>query len=141
MLQVYGALLTTLIEHIAAALAAALAQARSVGRGAGGWCLGIGKAVAPRWTLFFWLIDFPTKDIGLSQVVVEGSEAVPQRSKKVTSSSRRSSPQRQLGGLSIRGGSGYGPNVCPEPVAYYSNTAVYCSTAVPVFSSTRTHVE
>ena len=67
------------------------------------------------------------KDIGLSQVVVEGSEAVRQRSKKVASSSRRPSPQRYLGGLSIRGGPGYGPNVCPEPVGYCRSTAAYSS--------------
>ena len=39
-----------------------------------------------------WSI-FEPKDRGLSQAVVERSEAVRQRSKKVTSSSRRSSPQ------------------------------------------------
>ena len=73
----------------------------------------------------------------MSQAVVEGSEAVRQRIQKVTSSSRRSSPQRYLGGLSIRDGPGYGPNVCPEPVGYYSSTAVYSSTTVvPFFSST-----
>ena len=41
-----------------------------------------------------------------------------------------------MGGLSIRGGPGYGPIVRPEPVGYYGSTAVYAvygSTAVQQF--------
>ena len=47
--KVYGEEHTSSIEHIAAALA----QERSVGRGAGGWCLGSRKAVAPEIDTFF----------------------------------------------------------------------------------------
>ena len=47
-----------------------------------------------------WSI-FEPEDIGLSQAVVERSEEVLHRSKKATGSSRRPSPQRKLGGLSI----------------------------------------
>ena len=65
--------------------------------------------------------------------MVEGSAAVRQRSKKVTSTSRRSSPQRLLGGLSILGGPGYGLNVYPEPVGNYSNCCVQQSSGVVSF--------
>ena len=84
--------------------------------------------------LFLWLIDFRTQRHKIEPGgVVEGSEAVRQRNKNVTSISRRSSPHRWPGGLSIRGGPGYGPHMCPESVGYCSRTTVYSSTAVPFF--------
>ena len=91
---------TSSIEHFAVALA----QEKSVGRGAGGWCLGSRNTVALEMdTFFFFMGDrfSNPKDVGFSQAGVEGSEAVRQRCKKVTSSSRRPSPQRYLRGLSI----------------------------------------
>ena len=89
-----------------------------------------------------WLIDFGAQ----TQRIEPGSGrrvrggAVRQKSKTVASSCRRSSPQHYLRGLSIGGGPGYGPNVYPEPLGYYSSTAVYSRTEVVPFISS-THVE
>ena len=47
--QVYGAQHTGLIENIAAVFA----QDKSVGRGAGGWCLASRKTVAPEMDALF----------------------------------------------------------------------------------------
>ena len=59
--------------------------------------------------------------------MVKGSEAaVWQRSYKLTSSSPRRNAAWEV--YRIRGGPGNDPNVCPEPVGYYSSTAVYNST-------------
>ena len=56
----------------------------------------VGRRLRPRWTLFVVADGFPNPktSIGLSQAVIEGSEAARPRSKNVASSSRRPLPQR-----------------------------------------------
>ena len=101
----------------------------------------VGRRLRPRWTFLLWLIDFRAQR---HRIAPGGGRRVRGGAAKERNSLRSNKRLRKLLDASrhnaswkacrFRGGPGYGSNVCPQPVGYYSSIAtVY--TAIHFFRS------